>query len=166
MSSRALPLVLVLSSSFVLFGCPSKDNSSSSGATSPSGAPSAGGTGPLAALESAPSVNETWTSQEGQAMPFLFYQQQNVRISAQCRQPNGQLSCDAIRQVRNGMPVALTSRDLNGGLSAGTKACMKLGQKILTVRNSVGAEDGLCRFADGSMISTGALEQYGIRVIQ
>lgn len=168
MSSRALPLVLALFSSVFALGCPSKDSSSSSGATSPSGAPStaSAGNGPLATLESSPSVNETWTSQDGQALPFLFYGQQNVRISAGCKQPNGQLACDAIRQVRNGQPVGLTSRDMNAGVSAGTKACVKLGQKIVTGHNSVGAEDGFCRFADGSMLSTGALEQYGMRVIQ
>jgi putative hemolysin len=161
MSSRTPLLILAVA----LLGCPSKDSSSSSGATSPSGAPSAG-TGPLASLESAPALNETWTTQEGQALPFLFYAQQNVRISAQCRQPNGQLACDAIRQLRNGAPVALTSRDLNGGMSAGTKACIKLGQRLLTVHNAMNAEDGICAFPDGSMVSTGALEQYGIHVGQ
>ncbi len=99
-------------------------------------------------------------------MPFIYFQQQNVRVSAQCRQPTGQLACDAIRQVRDGQPVALTGRELNAGVSAGTKACMKLGQKLVSGRNAVGAEDGFCRFPDGSMISTGALEQYGMRVIQ
>lgn len=164
MSSRALFVGLL--SSLVLFGC-SKDSQSSSGAASPSGAPSAG-VGPLATLESAPFVNEVWKSQEGEQMPFIFYTQQNVRISAQCRQANGQLACDAIRQVRGGMPVEVTGRELNtgGSISAGTRACMKLRHQLVTGINPVGAEDGFCKFPDGSMISTGALEQYGMRVIQ
>src|SRR5689334_7650975 len=79
----------------VLAGCPSKDNASSSGATQPSGTtPMAAG--PLAQLEGAPFMNEVWTSQEGQQMPFIFYGQQNVRLSAHCRQNSGQLACDAV----------------------------------------------------------------------
>lgn len=99
-------------------------------------------------------------------MSFLYFTNQKVRVSAQCRQPNGQLACDAIRQVRGGMPVELTSRDLNSGISGGSKACLKLHHQVVNGRNSVGAEDGFCRFPDGSLLSTGALEQYGTRVIQ
>ena len=165
MSPRALATVVVVFSSATLFGCPSKDSQSSSGATSPSGAASTG-TGPLANLESAPFINEVWTSQEGQQMPFIYYTQQNVRVSAQCRQASGQLDCDAIRQIRNGMPVEIPGRELQGGISAGTKACMRLKHQLVSGHNSVGSEDGFCRFPDGSMLSTGALEQYGMRVIQ
>jgi len=164
MSSRVLAFAVVLSS-FALFGCPSKDNQSSGGATSPASA-SGPVSGPLATLESAPFVNEVWTSQEGQPMPFVYYTQQNVRVSAQCRQASGQLACDALRQIRGGMPVEIPGRELTGGISAGTRACMKLRHQLVTGINSVGAEDGFCRFPDGSMVSTGALEQYGMRVIQ
>ena len=170
MSSRALASAVLVLSSAALFGCPSKDNQSSSGATSPSGAATgaaaATATGPLANLESAPFVNEVWTSQEGQQMPFIYYTQQNVRVSAQCRTAAGELSCDAIRQIRGGMPVEVPGRELQGGISAGTKACMRLKHQLVSGHNSVGSEDGFCRFPDGSMLSTGALEQYGMRVIQ
>ncbi|MBX3205563.1 MAG: hypothetical protein KF764_10880 [Labilithrix sp.] len=165
MSSRVASIALVVVASAVLCGCPSKDNPAPSGAASPADATSPG-TGPLASLESAPFVNEVWTSQEGQAMPFIYYTRENVRISAQCRQASGQLACDAIRQVRNGMPVELAGRELTGGISAGTKACMKLGRQLVSGHNSVGSEDGFCRFPDGSMLSNGALEQYGMRIIQ
>jgi putative hemolysin len=111
-------------------------------------------------------MNEVWISQEGQQMPFLYYAQQNVRVSAQCRQATGQLACDAIRQIRSGMPVEIPGRELTGGISAGTKACMKLGHTLVSGHNSVGSEDGFCRFPDGSMLSNGALEQYGMRVLQ
>ena len=109
---RSAPILLattLLSS----LGCPSKDNQST-GATSPSGATATAstgagtGTGPLANLEAAPFVNEVWIGQEGgQQMQFLFYTRENVRISAQCRSGAGQLSCDAIRQLRGGMPVEM-----------------------------------------------------------
>jgi putative hemolysin len=166
MSSRAPSLVVALLTSLILLGCPSKDSQSSSGAASPPSGGPGPGTGPLATLESAPFLNEVWISQEGQQMPFIFYSQQNVRVSTQCRQASGQLACDAMRQIRGGMPVEIPGRELTGGISAGTKACMKLGKQLVSGHNSVGAEDGFCRFPDGSMISTGALEQYGMRVIQ
>ncbi len=163
MSTRAL--IAVLLSSVVFLGCPSKDNQSSSGATSPSGAPSAGA-GPLANLETGPFVAESWTSQEGQKMDFIYYTGPRVRISAMCRQPNGQLTCDAIRQVRQGMPVELDSRDLNAGISAGTKACRKLNMSLVSGHDTKGNEDGFCRFPDGSMIANGVIEQYNTKLTQ
>lgn len=165
MSSHVPLVAAVLLSSAVFLGCPSKDNQSSSGATSPADATNTG-TGPLATLESAPFLNEVWTSQEGQQMPFIFYARENVRVSAQCRQASGQLACDALRPVRGGMPVEIPARELTGGMSAGMKVCLKLGQKLVTGHNSAGNEDGFCRFPDGSMISNGALEQYGMHVLQ
>ena len=164
---RAQLAILLAISPAVLLGCPSKDSpSSSSGAASPSGS-TANGTGPLANLEAAPFVNEVWIAQEGgQQTPFIYYTQQNVRLSAQCRSQAGQLACDAIRQMRSGMPVEIPRRELSGNISAGTKACIKLGQQLWSAHNSTGAEDGFCRFRDGSMVSTGALEQYGMRIIE
>jgi hypothetical protein len=155
----------LLASTLFLFvlGCPSKDSQSSSGATSPSGAP----TGPLANLEAAPFVNEVWIAQDGgQQTPFIFYTQQNVRLSAGCRNGGGQLTCDAVKALRSGNPVELPRRSLTGGISAGTRTCQKLGNRLWTGRNPQGSEDGFCVFPDGSMVSTGALEQYGMRVTE
>jgi putative hemolysin len=151
-----------LVSALVLVGCHSKDSQSSSGATSPSGAST--GTGPLANLESAPFLNEVWIGQEGGQSPFIFYTQQNVRLSAQCRNPAGQMNCAALQQLRNAPPVEISRRALTGGISAGTRACMKLGYRLWSGHNASGAEDGFCVFPDGSMVSTGALEQYGLRI--
>ena len=168
MSSRAVASAVVILSPALLFGCPSRESPSSSGAASPATAPTAAstGAGPLANLESAPFVNEVWISQEGDQMPFIDYTQQNVRVSAQCRQPSGQLDCDAIRQIRSGTPVEVPRGELRGGISAGTKACMRLKHQLVSGHNSVGSEDGFCKFPDGSMLSTGALEQYGMRIIE
>lgn len=156
--TRAPLLVL----SLVLFGCPSKESSGTAGAASAGG----NGTGPLANLEAAPFINEVWVSQEGQQMPFVFYTQQNVRVSAQCRSGSGQLACDAIRQLRNGMPVEVARRTLTGNVSAGTRVCLTMKHQLVSGHNSVGAEDGFCRFPDGSMVSVGALEQYAMRVVE
>jgi hypothetical protein len=162
-------VAIALVSCSLLLGCPSKDSQSSSGATSPSGAATGAvtGTGPLANLESAPFVNEVWIAQEGGAQtPFVFYTQQNVRLSAKCRSAAGQLSCDALRQLRSATPLEIPKRELTGNISAGTRACMKLGRKLWSAHNAAGAEDGFCVFPDGSMVSTGALEQYGIRITE
>lgn len=158
MKTIALGLLVLLS----LTGCPSKESSSSSGATSP--APS--GSGPLAGLETQPSVSEQWTAQDGRPLPMLYFQAQNVRISAPCKKPSGQLDCDAIRQLRNGQPIEVSARGASPSLSMGTKGCMKMHYQLITGRNSVGAEDGFCTFPDGSMVSTGALEQYGMRILE
>lgn len=158
MKTTALAMLVLLS----LTGCPSKESSSSSGATSPAPV----GSGPLANLETQPSVPEQWTAQDGRPLPMIYFQGQNVRVSAQCKQPNGQLTCDAIRQLRSGQPVEVSARGASPSLSMGTKGCMKLHYPLVTGRNSVGAEDGFCQFPDGSMVSTGALEQYGMRILQ
>jgi putative hemolysin len=153
--------------SLALTGCPSKDNTSSSGATSPPSGSMGPGTGPLANLESAPFANEVWIAQEGGAqMPFIFYTQQNVRMSAPCRNGAGQLDCEAIRFLRGGKPVDVPRRMLTGSVSAGTRACTKMGNQLVTGRSPNGAEDGFCRFPDGSLLSTGALEQYGVRITE
>jgi hypothetical protein len=157
-------------------GCPSKDSTSSSGATSPSGssgnttaatsgAGGGGGTGPLANLESAPFANEVWTSQEGAQLPIIFYTQQNVRLSSTCRNGAGQLGCDAVKQLR-GKPVDVPKRELTGNTSAGTRVCVKLKNTLVNAHNASGNEDGFCRFPDGSLVSTGALEQYVMHVLE
>ena len=124
------------------------------------------GTGPLAALESSPFQNEVWLTETGQQVPFIFYPRENLRISAQCRSAAGQFTCEAVRFMRNGMPIEIARRALDGRTSAGVKVCMRMNQPIVTVHNSVGAEDSLCQFPDGSLVANGALEQYRMRVIQ
>lgn len=156
---------VILAGALVL-GCPSKggeQKDAQSGATATGGATSGG---PLAGLESSTALPEGWTSEDGQKLDLVYYARENVRISAKCKQPNGQLACDAIRFMRNGTPVEIPRRSLDGRQSAGVKVCMKLGYAVVVVRNSVGAEDSVCRFPDGSLVSNGALEQYSLRVIQ
>ena len=123
------------------------------------------GTGPLATLESSPFVNEVWIGESGQVQ-FIYYARENIRVSAQCRTASGQFTCEAMRFMRQGMPVEIARRALDGRTSAGVKVCMRMNQPIVTVHNSVGAEDSLCQFPDGSLVANGALEQYKMRVIQ
>ncbi len=163
---RALVVTVLALATPLLAGCPSKDGSPSSGAASPVSA-SANVTGPLANLESSPFMNEVWIANEGgQQMPFLYYTQQNVRLSADCRRGDGQLACDAIRYLRQGPHAEIPRSSLTGNFSAGTRVCMKLGHQVVTGHDASGSEDGFCRFPDGSMVSTGAIETYGMRVTE
>jgi hypothetical protein len=160
MLTRALALGLT-----ILAACDG-GASSGPGPQDPTMMQNGGGSGPLGALESSPFQNEVWLSDSGQQLGFLYYPRENLRVSAQCRSAAGQFLCDAMRFMRNGMPVEIARRALDGRTSAGVKVCMRMNQPIVTMHNSVGAEDSFCQFPDGSLVSNGALEQYKMRVIQ
>jgi hypothetical protein len=144
-------------------GC---DNAASPGPQDPTMMQNGGGSGPLANLEASPFQNEVWLDERGQQLGFLYYPNENIRVSAPCRTAAGQFMCDAMRFMRGGMPVEIARRALDGRTSAGVKVCQRMNQPIVVVHNSVGSEDGFCRFPDGSLVSNGALEQYKMRVIQ
>ena len=159
--SRSLAITLVAALSSV--AC-----NESSGAAPPPNDPTlqGAGTGPLSQLESSPFQNEVWFDEHGQQIGFIYYPRENIRVSAQCRGASGQFVCEAMRFMRQGMPVEIAHRALDGRTSAGVKVCMRMNQPIVIVHNSVGSEDGFCRFADGSLVSNAALEQYKMHVIQ
>lgn len=163
----ALPVAACAAS--LLLGCPSKEGEqkdaqaagTSSGATTP--APAA--QGPLAGLESEKSVQEAWTI-DNQPAPMIYFDRSDVRVSAACQKGPGQLACDALRQLRVAAPVEIPRRFLDGRQSAGVKVCAKLGHPTLVGRNPMGSEDSFCKFPDGSMVSSGALERYAMRVME
>ena len=124
------------------------------------------GVGPLANLESSPFLNEVWMTDEGQQVGVLFYARENVRLSNMCRMANGALQCEALRYLRNGTPVEIPHRFLDGRTSAGVKVCQRLNLPVLRLHNPMGSEDSACRFPDGSLVSTNALEHYGMRVTE
>ena len=157
----SLRFFLAVASLAALAGC--DGGASSGGLQDPKAAQTAG---PLAAIESSAFQSEAWLSESGQQLAFLYYPRENVRVSARCRTPAGQLTCEAMRFLRSGMPVEIAHRTLDGRTSAGVKVCMRMNQPIVMVRNSVGSEDSLCQFPDGSLVSNGALEQHKMRVIQ
>jgi hypothetical protein len=111
---------LVLAAIVVVLGCNNKegerpDANTSSGATT--AAPVR-----LANLESAPYLQEVWTDNEGGAqMQLIYYQADNVRVSAQCRSATGQLACDALKFIRSEKPVSMKKAQLDGRTSAGVK---------------------------------------------
>ncbi len=168
MPSRPLALfslMVAMGAGISVAGC-EYGSGSGPGPQDPTMLQNGGGSGPLGALESSPFHNEVWLSETGQQLAFIYYPRENLRVSAQCRTAAGQFMCEAMRFMRNGMPVEIARRALDGRTSAGVKVCMRMNQPIVTVRNSVGAEDSFCQFADGSLVSNGALEQYKMRVIQ
>jgi hypothetical protein len=165
MSSR-LPLVARALSGVVVLATVAGCGDGSGGAAPRDPTTQSAGSGPLAALEASPFQNEVWLGDNGQQMPFLFYPRENIRISAQCRSASGQFVCEAVRFLRNGMPVEIARRALDGRTSAGVKVCMRMNQPIHTLHNTVGSEDSFCQFPDGSLVSNGVLEQYKMRVIQ
>ena len=128
--------------------------------------PQGPGAGPLAALESSPFMNEVWITDEGQQLPILFYARENVRVSSQCRSASGQIDCDAMRYLRHGTPIEIPHRTLDGRTSAGVKVCMRMNLAVVRLHNAMGSEDSACRFPDGSLVSTNALEHYGMRVTE
>jgi len=136
------------------------DKPSSGGATTPSGAPS------LAGLDPRSGQPEQWTLEEGGPTGFLYFANPQLKLSDGCRKPDGSLDCEAYRFLKSGAPVDLARRSLDGRRSAGVLACMKLGNQLVHGRNAMGSEDGFCRFRDGSLTTTGALETYSVRVIE
>ncbi len=143
-------------------GCGGSSTAGPGPADPQGGAPS----GPLASLDTSAPLSETWSLEGGGPAPFLFYAAENVRLSAACKPPGGPLNCAAATYLRRGAPAQVPRRQLDGRMSAGTRACMSLGNALVNGSNSVGAQDTFCRFPDGSLVSTGALEQYKLHVIQ
>ncbi len=172
MTLRVLATGLVVGAFAVLLaGCPSKEGeqkdaqapSASTGAPPAMAAPGAA-SGPLAKLETEKPTPEPWTI-DGQPAPFLYWGAEDLRLSASCQKGQA-LACEAVRQLRVAAPVEIPRRFLDGRQSPGTKVCQKLGHPILVGKNAMGAEDSFCRFPDGSMVSTGALERYAMRVME
>jgi hypothetical protein len=154
------PACTLVATAFLL-GCPSKEGERQD-AAKPQTPPAQG---PLANLESLNPVTEAWAI-DGAPAPMIFYAEHDLRVSATCQKAPGQIACDAVRFLRNGMPVEIARRFLDGRQSAGVKACMRMNQPVVVARNAVGSEDSFCRFPDGSMASNGAIERYGMRVIE
>ncbi len=128
---------------------------SASGQTTPPG-------GPLAALDPATAKQETWQLERGPA-PFLNFEAQQLRISAGCRAPNGQLDCEALRFARGGPTVTLTSQEKMRMGAPGAAVCMHIKNQLTTGRDPKGNEDGFCVFGDGSMIATGSLAYHTLK---
>lgn len=143
----------------ILAGCPA--NKEQPDAQTP-----ANNTGPLGNIESSPATPEAWTLEDNTPIALIYYAKENVRVSTSCRAPDGKVNCEALRFMKSGAGVAIPKRSLDGRTSAGIKICRKQNWPIVIAHNSVGAEDSLCKFPDGSFAAAGALEQYALRIIE
>jgi hypothetical protein len=156
MNRRALFLLTLLLST----GCPkSQEGPAASSSTAGGGSP---GSGPLAALTAKDGKEEMWKLEQG-TVPFLRFDAQRVVVSASCKTPAGALDCEAMRFLRAGPSIELGPNEQAGSVSAGTIACRKTKRAIVVGTGPTGAEDGFCKFADGSMVALGALEVYAIK---
>ena len=153
------PLVLAL---LLVTGCPSSSGGIPGPNTGSSGTTSSPASGPLANLDPNQAKQETWTTDRG-PIAFLNFEAQHLRISASCRQPTGQMDCEALRAVRAGPSVELTPQDKARMAPPGATACIKMHHQLTTGRDPAGNEDGFCIFNDGSLIATGSLELYVLR---
>ena len=150
----------------VLAGCPSKEGGqkdANAGGSPTSATPPPAGSGPLAGLESAPFMNEVWNFGT-EKVQILYWTRENVRVSAQCRNAAGQLSCAALNQIRGGAPQIVVSGGELKGKPAGVMACKKLNNAMTAGINDQGNEEQFCRFPDGSWLSTNTLEQYAVKI--
>ena len=116
-------------------------------------------------LDGKSGLAESWTVEDA-PVQILFFTQIGMKLSASCRQADGTLTCAAFQYVRNGMPTEIAKRELDGVASPGSKVCLKLGNQVVSGKNSVGSADTFCKFPDGSLITVGTLEQYMLRTIQ
>lgn len=95
---------------------------------------------------------------------ILYWTRENVRVSAQCRNPAGQLGCAALNQIRGGAPPIVIDATQLKGKPAGVMACKKLNNGMTAGINAQGNEEQFCKFPDGSWLSTNTLEQYAVKV--
>lgn len=152
-------------------GCGSSSSASTGGPTTPTTAataspPVSAGREPLAALDASTAKAEKYTIEGEGETSLLYFEAANLTLSASCKKPDGKLDCAAYRAVRDEAPTPIPHRQLDGRVSAGTLVCRRLGHTSVTATNSVGAQDGFCKFPDGSLVDVGALERYGMKVIE
>jgi putative hemolysin len=169
---RALSISCSLSAVLVLAACaggggqpdpnvPNGPTTSTGGVPGPGPGPGQG-TGPLALLDPNQAKQETWQLDRGPA-PFLNFEGQHLRISAGCRQPTGQMDCEALRFARRGPTVELTPHEKARMAAPGAVICRKINNQLTTGRDPKGNEDGFCVFPDGSMLATGSLEYHTLK---
>lgn len=165
----ALALALVPLVATACGGSSSPD--ATGGPTTPTTAASAAppvraGREPIATLDASKAKSEKYTVEGEGEVAVLYFEGANLTLSAGCKKPDGKLDCAAYRAVRDDEPTPIPHRQLDGRVSAGTLVCRRLGYANVTATNSVGAQDGFCKFPDGSFVDVGALERYGMKVIE
>lgn len=120
--------------------------------------------GTLPELDPKTAKEEAWVLEDGGNTPMLVFGAAKVTLGKSCLK-GGALDCEAIRILRAGNVVEIKKAQLDGRMSAGSRVCLALNGELLTGKGPSGNEDGFCKTKDGSLVSSGALETYAIKIV-
>ncbi|HTL11967.1 MAG TPA: hypothetical protein VL588_05745 [Bdellovibrionota bacterium] len=96
------------------------------------------------------------------AVPSLYWKEGHLVVSAECRRPDGSVSCEAVKAVDRVNAKGLKMPP--GGADPGAIACIQQAHgQVVVARTQTGGEAGFCAFEDGSLISTGSLDFHAHR---
>lgn len=115
-------------------------------------------------LDPAQAKVESWTLEEVGATEFLAFVSARITLSKASCLRGATLDCEALRTLKAGEVVPIKKALLDGRMSPGARVCQALKNELLNGRGP-GGEDGFCKFSDGSLVSTGALERYAMKIV-
>lgn len=141
-------------------GCSSGSQTSPAPATSTTATAAAAAAPALLPLLAKNATRSSYSFDGGPAQEFLEFGAEKVKVSASCAKPDGTLDCDAMKLLRRGKTVPLTSAELGTGIAPGAILCKKLQIPSTVGRGPKGDEDGFCTFPDGSMVAHGSVDNH------
>jgi hypothetical protein len=115
-------------------------------------------------LDPAQAKVESWNLEELGPTDFLVFGAARVTISKATCLRGAALDCEGLRTLKAGEVVPIKKALLDGRMSPGARVCQALKNELLNGRGP-GGEDGFCKFGDGSLVSTGALERYSMKIV-
>lgn len=115
-------------------------------------------------LDPAQAKVESWNLEELGPTEFLVFASARVTISKATCLRGAALDCEGLRTLKAGEVVPIKKALLDGRMSPGARVCQALKNELLNGRGP-GGEDGFCKFGDGSLVSTGALERYAMKIV-
>ncbi len=115
-------------------------------------------------LDAKTAKEEAWTLEELGKTDFLAFGAARITVSKSCLKGTV-LDCEALRTLKAGEVVQIKKALLDGRMSPGARVCQALKNELLNGRGPTGGEDGFCKFNDGSLVSTGALEHYAMKIV-
>ena len=115
-------------------------------------------------LDPAQAKVESWNLEELGPTDFLMFAGPRITLSKASCLRGAALDCEALRTLKAGEVVPIKKALLDGRMSPGARVCQALKNELLNGRGP-GGEDGFCKFSDGSLVSTGALERYAMKIV-
>ena len=92
---------------------------------------------------------------------FIYIAKSRLRLSSECLKKND-LSCAAYAATQKASLKAVKDK-LAAQAEPGSMICRQLGGQVLLARNEKKDELTFCRFTDGSLVSGGTLQYYGMK---